>query len=116
MKGGNMSQSASYLLAGNLVNFKDLQYQIVFNQNEKNNTIKSFNLCYKGKKIKKIELHQKNKITEKTEIEELVVNVMLELLGAEVIKTEVKKNKKQKVDKEAKKEAANELLNLFNLK
>lgn len=114
MKGGKMAQASTYLLAGNPVNFKDLQYQIVFNQDDRSNSIKSFNICYKGKIIKKIDIKQK--INEEIRIEDLVVNIIKELLGVEKTKEDIKKPKKQKVDKKAKVEAANDLLNLFNLK
>ena len=53
---------------------------------------------------------------DKNQIEDLVVNSVFDIIKEDEIKTEIKKSKKQKVDKKAKKEAANELLDLFNLK
>lgn len=111
-----MTQVSTFLLAGSLLNFKDLQYQIVFCQDDKSNSIKSFNICYKGKRIKKIEINLKQKKNDEIQIEDLVVNKIIELLEVEKFKTDIKKPKKQKVDKSAKANAANELLDLFNLK
>lgn len=111
-----MIKETGFLLASNMLNFKDLQYQIVYNQQDKSNTIKSFNICYKGKKIKKFEIDAKWVMSDKNQIEDLIVNSVFDIIKEDEVKTEIKKSKKQKVDKKAKKEAANELLDLFNLK
>jgi hypothetical protein len=101
------------LIASGTIDFKKFKYELVYLSQNDLLLLKSFNLHFNGKLIRKIDIKDSETGINSENAEDFVCNKICEIL------TSVDKNDKNpdkiKVNKEARKEAASNLFDLLNI-
>lgn len=106
-----MESSENTLISSACIRFKKLSYGLVYISKNEILFLKSFNLYLNGKLLKKIDLEEYNIIKAEDDYEEIIVERILELLNKS---TDKSYKDKSIIDKDARKKAANELIDILN--
>lgn len=106
-----MESFENILIASACIRFKKLSYGLVYISKNEILFLKSFNLYLNGKLLKKFDLEEHNIIKAENDYEEKIVEKILKLLNKS---TDKSYKDKSISDKDARKKAADELIDILN--